>query len=79
MIAFFIVSLFRYIKASSPKLNMVIVVNFTFYVCTPLLDALVLSSHEYGVSRGQCDVLCQVCTVPLNNLPHFVYTPQVVK
>ena len=60
----------RHIKASTPKLNTVIIAYFVIILFPPLFDALVLSAHEYGISRGTGDVLCQVPAVsnaPISN------------
>ncbi len=53
--------LYRYIKASSPKLNTIIITGFVISLLVPLFLALVVSAHEYGISPGAGDVLCQVC------------------
>ena len=50
----------RNIKASSPRLNIVIIIGSIFLMPVTLTNVMTLSAGKYNIPKNTMDVLCQV-------------------
>ena len=60
----------RFIKATSPRLNMMIMTGFVILLPLPLINFITLSASEYGLIT-EARVLCHVCPYLILTKPYI--------